>query len=184
MNDSNAKKSETRSSEIYYSTLQICGFAFLLLAGYGLIRPASESIFLERFGSDYLPYAWISVAGCAGIVVSIYSRFAKHYSLATVLATNALINAALLVVLALLQKQGSDAATFVLYVWKDVYIVVLLENVWSWASVIFKLSAARWAYGAFCACGSAGSVFGNLFAGTLASYIGSEYALLGAVPFF
>ena len=59
------------------------------------------------------------------------------------------------------------AAHYALYVWKDIYIIILVETFWSLANVVFVIKDAKKTYGLFCASGAIGglleiSVEGNL----------------------
>lgn len=120
----------------------------------------------------------------AGGCVAVYNFFALRVALPTLLIVAAVTNAALLILLELLRQAEWSASPFVLYVWKDVYIVIMLEIVWSWANVVFRSTTARWAYGFFCAAGSLGSICGNLTVGMLASRFGTSSNLLFALPLF
>ncbi|MCK5690998.1 hypothetical protein KAI87_17075, partial [Myxococcota bacterium] len=68
------------------------------------------------------------------------------------------------------------------YVWKDVYIIILVEIFWSFANSIFPVKAARWSYGLFLFVGSIGGFIGNMGSGYLAKIIGTENNLWLVVP--
>ncbi len=156
----------------------------MLLYGYGLIRPATESLFLEQYDSALLPAAWIAVAAFAGASVFAYTSLVTHFSLPNLLVIGAILNASLLIILEILRARLWSDSVFALYIWKDVYIVMMLEIVWSWAHVVFLATTARWAYGLFCAAGSLGSISGNLTVGILANHFGTSSSLLFALPLF
>ena len=120
----------------------------------------------------------------AGGCVAVYNFFALRFALPTLLVAVAIINAALLITLELLRRGAWHASPFVLYVWKDVYIVIMLEIMWSWANLVFRSTTARWAFGLFCAAGSLGSISGNLSVGVLADRFGTSSNLLFALPLF
>ena len=40
----------------------LCALAFILLFGYAIARPSTESLFLEHHGAGALPWAWLGVA--------------------------------------------------------------------------------------------------------------------------
>lgn len=158
--------------------------AFVVLFGYALARPATESMFLARYDADRLPAAWLAVALTAVVVVAAFNRAAARLTLGRVAIGAVALSAASLVMLVLLDGAGIGGATFALYVWKDVHIVVILECLWSFASLVFADDAARWAYGLFCAAGSLGGVAGNLAVGALAAAMGTEQTLWFALPLF
>ncbi|MCA9554175.1 MAG: hypothetical protein KC933_29340 [Myxococcales bacterium] len=143
--------------------------AFLIIGSYDLARPAAESMFLKAYGSKSLPYVWLAVAAAAAGVVALYGRFAKDRSLLAVMAVVSLISAALAAVLLLGLRAHVPGAPFLLYVFKDVYVVVLIEIFWSYANSVFPIRTARWIYGLFCVMGSGGGALMNLVSGRIAA---------------
>jgi AAA family ATP:ADP antiporter len=80
----------------------------------------------------------------------------------------ALISAALSAALVLALRARLPGAAFVLYIFKDVYVVVLIEIFWSYANTVFPIRTARWIYGLFCVMGSGGGAAMNLVSGRIA----------------
>ena len=79
------------------------------------------------------------------------------------MAANALLSAALLGGLLRLWQGGgaaAPAASFALYVVKDVHIVLLIETFWMYANLACPPHRARQVFGLFCAAGSLGSASG------------------------
>ncbi|NOY27462.1 MAG: hypothetical protein GXP62_16475 [Oligoflexia bacterium] len=147
--------------------------AFVLMTGYALARPSTESLFLEEWGRDALPWAWGGVAIAATLAVAGWQRLARKVELAAVMGVVGACSAGLLALLLLLHRAGWVGASFLLYVWKDVYIVVLVETFYAFANVVFPLKTARWAYGLLGACGSLGGMLGNLAVGRIAATYGT-----------
>lgn len=162
----------------------LCALAFVVLFGYALARPATESLFLDVYGSAALPRVWLAVAATAVVVVAVYNRAAARVSLGRVVIGAIVASGGSLALLVALHRAGFSAGTFLLYVWKDVHIVVLLEGLWSFANLVFSTKAARWAYGLFCAAGSLGGITGNLSVGKLAALWGTTGALWVIAPVF
>lgn len=158
------------------------GLAFLVMSSYGLARPASESLFLAAYSSHFLPWVWLAVAVAAGLAAGTFNRYALQLSLVRLFTFAILISVGLLVLLLTAQHAGLPGVPFLLYVWKDVYIMVLVEIFWSFANLVFSVSAARWLYGLFLLGGSCGSVTGNLCAGLLAKHWGTQAGLWLVVP--
>jgi AAA family ATP:ADP antiporter len=155
---------------------------FLVLVSYGLARPSVETVFNARYGAGGLPLVWIAVAFTAVITVIIYNRFAARIGLLRLFLWASSISLLFLIALVLLHRAGAPGADFALYVWKDVYIVVLVEIFWTYANAHFSAKAARWIYGFFLLVGSAGSIVGLNLAQFLASNYGNERILLLLIP--
>lgn len=159
------------------SAVGVCVLAFLVLSGYAIARPATESLFLEAHGSASLPLVWAAVAATVVVVVTAYNAAAARMPLPRVIVGAIAASALSLVLLAALLSVQVPGTVFALYVWKDVHIVVLIEALWSIANLVFSERAARWLYGLFCACGAIGGVCGNLAVGELAARYGTGQTL-------
>ncbi len=158
--------------------LGLCALAFLVLASYGIARPAIESLFLAHHSSDSLPWVWLTVAFVITGATVLYNRLAAVLPLASLwrklLATSGVLLVLLLVALWL----RVPFAAFALYVWKDIYIVFAIELFWSIANLTYPIRRARWIYGVFLVAGSAGSISSELCVGPLAGAVGTEPSLV------
>jgi len=170
------------------TTALLCLQAFLIVGSYGISRSGTESLFLGVLGNEMLPTVWIAVAIAALLVVAVYNHYAARRPLANVFSNAITLCALVLITLLLLLEfapRGSaleTASAFILYVWKDLYIIILIEAFWSYANLIYGLSSARKTYGLFCAMGSIGGIFFNLSVGVFASNIGTLHTLWLTIP--
>ena len=164
--------------------LLVCALAFVVLFGYALARPSTESLYLTVYGSKALPSVWLAVAATAVVVVTLYNRAAARWPLGHVMIGSIIASGAVLALLVAWHRLGVRAGSFLLYVWKDVHIVVLLEALWSFANLVFPSKTASWAYGVFCAAGSLGGIAGNLSVGVVAHRLGTTGALGLLAPVF
>jgi AAA family ATP:ADP antiporter len=155
---------------------ELCLFAFLVLASYALARPPIESTFLAEHGSRSLPAVWLAVAVAVVPAAALVRRTVARTSLRRAFVAAALVSGALLAALLLARSMRVPGASFALYVWKDVYVVVLIELFWSIVNVSTPFAEARWTYGLFCVAGSLGGAAGNLGTGVVAVRIGSAAA--------
>ena len=157
--------------------------AYLILASYEVARPAVESLFLGAHGHEALPTAWLLVALGATAAVALYARFAARVRLDRLLAACAVLSGCGLALLQLARGLGLPGWAYGMYVWKDVYVVIVLELFWTYANAVQPLRAARWSYGLFCAAGSAGAITGDRIVSLVAPRIGTETTLwLALVP--
>lgn len=162
--------------------LWVAASAFAILLSYGLARSTIDSLLLDDYGSEALKYAYGAVAVAVTIVVAIYARAAARRPIGTVMSTSALCSAAFLCVLLAARILELPGAAYGLYVWKDVYVVVLVELVWTLANSAFKQSTAAWAYGFFCVAGTLGDMSGAFLAQEFAHSVGTAELLWLAVP--
>lgn len=159
-----------------------CGLAALVLASYGVARPSIESIYKSSYGNESLPMVWLAVAVAAVVVVGIYNRFAAQVPLARLFV--GVIGIILATLLALLLALGAQVpgAPFALYVWKDIYVVFLVEMFWIYANSSFSTERARWIYGAFLVSGTLGSMAGEWGLGPLTDWLGTRNVLWLVFP--
>ncbi len=162
----------------------LCGVGFLVLGSYSIARPPIESLFLAAYGHEFLPAVWLAVALATLITVTLYNRYAATLDLSRLFAGLCVIISAALVGIKLLGLVAPDLSVFALYVWKDIYIVVLVEIFWSFANSVFKTERARWLYGIFLVAGTLGSASGNLAVGRLVAWtaVTSATALWMVIP--
>ena len=80
-------------------------------------------------------------------VVTLYNRFSATTDLVTIFGAVSAISASILALILLGMSDDTPALTWVLYVWKDLYIVVLIEIFWSFANCTVPQDRAKWWYG-------------------------------------
>lgn len=157
----------------------LSALAFLIMLSYSIARPAAESLFLESQTSARLPLVWLLVAALAAVVVPGYAWLMARVELIRLFGAT---SAASGLVLAALILIGGPVAPYGLYVWKDLYVVLLIETFYSCAAAVFPIRRARWLYGLFGVVSSLGSVVGNLAVGWLALQVGTGRALWAVCP--
>ena len=162
--------------------LGLAALIFVILASYAMARPATESLFLSHYTADHLPWLWILVGAGSLVVVTLYNRFSATTDLVTIFGAVSVISASVLALILLGMSTLTPWLTWVLYIWKDLYIVVLIEIFWSFANSTVPQERAKWWYGLFCVLGSLGGMAGNLLVGWVAqnsSTLSSLWTVVG-----
>jgi AAA family ATP:ADP antiporter len=162
--------------------LGLAALIFVILASYAVARPATESLFLETNGAESLPWAWLGVGVGSVAVVTLYNRWAAATDLVKIFGAVSGISALVLVAILLALEANVGGTSWALYLWKDLYIVVLIEIFWSFANCTVPKDRAKWWYGMFCVLGSLGGMAGNLGVGWLASEWSTAQSLWAVVP--
>lgn len=160
--------------------LGLAGFAVLF--SYELSRSSVESMFLSVHGDAGVPWAWLLVAPCVLITVLLYNRWIVTVRLTHGFVVACALSAAALVALLLARRAEVPGVYYGLYVWKDVYIVVLVEMFWTLANQRFPIRTAKWLYGGFLIGGSLGAISAGLVVGPVAQTWGTAAALALVVP--
>jgi len=136
---------------------------FSVLAGYNFIRSISVPIFIKSFVKDLMPEATVMT----GIVLFIFmSLHGKLLSLIgpgkTCLFAHLLFGLTLVgSYMGLLQQDNLSA--YILFMVKDIYIVVLIEHYWSYFNSSFKSSMAKKFSGFFTGAVSIGPILSGYF---------------------
>jgi AAA family ATP:ADP antiporter len=167
----------------FKQTVTLCFMGFFLIFGYAFARPCIDSLFLEHYSSDALPKAWLITAFFGIFVIGIYNRFNQKYAILSLYGRASLVCAGILIILLAFYFAGFVPAIFILYIWKELYMVVLMETYWSFADIVFSINTARYTYGLALAMSSIGGIIGNLVVGPFARLFGSQVALCSLIFF-
>jgi len=173
------------SSEQRLKRIRVVGLgllAFINMLVYAVVRPGSESLFIERHTREGLPLVWLLVAAGVVGVVAIYNRFVARSDLLRLFGVIAAMSALSLCLLLAARAAGLPAVDYVLYTWKDIYMVVLVEVFYSFANSAFPIRTARWVYGLFGLLASLGGMVGSALLGLVAHHIGTMAAMWAAAP--
>ncbi|MBI4352056.1 MAG: hypothetical protein HY550_11505 [Elusimicrobia bacterium] len=152
------------------------GALFCLIASYTFIRSAAASIFIAELGAGKLPYAM--TAELLGMVALIYGYglllSAKGARL-TALYCCFIACAAFICAYGLSAAgRAGGAAAFFLFVFSEIYIVVLAEQFWSFINSSLNGSQARLLNGPFAGCGSLGALAASLFTQRSVQALGTD----------
>ena len=156
--------------------------AFFLMGSYSLARSTTESLFIEAHTSQALPHVWILVSAAMLASVALYNHFVPRFELMNLFGVVALLSAALMALLMMGRRMELPWIHYLLYVWKDTYMVILVEIYYSFANSAFTIQTARWVYGLFGVLAGLGAIGGNLIVRHLAPEIGTVATLWLVVP--
>lgn len=157
--------------------------SFLIAFEYAIARPVSNSLFLTAYGSSFLPYAWLSAVPLNLLLVSLYNKYLPRlgclkifWILATTVITTHLLSAFFL--------SSVPWLPFLFYVWREIYIMLMLQQLWSLIHLTIPFQRAKYLYGILFAVGALGALFGSLPPGYLAPLLGSETLLVSTLPLY
>ena len=161
-----------------FAAFAIAAAVSFLLCGYEFIRAVSTSLFIDAYGSKNLPWVMVAVFPGVYLLIYIYGRFLSRFGANRALAITSLLSAAVMVGAYALIVKGYPIATVITYVFREAYIVLIIEQYWSFVNSTLNPKQARWINGPFCAIGSLGSIAGGTLVSHLAGPLGSEKLLL------
>ena len=132
---------------------------FLLIAANNLIKILRDSIFLGHHSVSELPYLYILVALCAGVIIAAYTRYTVHLSLVRlILATNALIILMIAGFWFLLTYFDPGWSHYVFYIWSAMVSIIAVAQLWTLANQIFNPDEGERLFGLLTAGGTVGGI--------------------------
>ena len=171
---------KTFPKRILLTAFSIALAGCFLLCGYEFIRAVSTSLFIEAYGAKNLPRAMVAVPPSVFLLLYLYGRLLSWLGAKRALLLTSVVSTCLIAGAYQLIIMGYPIATAVVYVFREAYIVLIIEQYWSLVNSTLTPKQARWINGPFCAIATIGSVTGGSLVAHLAPSLGSEVLLLFA----
>lgn len=174
-------KELSRKEKLFLLFAMLCGF--LISADYSIIRPVSNSLCIHVYGSKIFPYIWLVSLPFSLAVASLYNYLLpKIGCLKLFIATTVVITTTNLLCAAWISE--SSVLPFIFYIWKDVYVLLMFQQLWSVIHATMKMKNAQYLYGFLFGIGALGAFFGSVIPGFFAVKVGSEFLLNCTLPLY
>lgn len=160
------------------AALAIALASTFLLFGYEFVRSVAQSLFVEAYGADKLP--WVMTGGPLGALILVfgYARLLSAVGPRLAIILSTAISAFVLIACQKAILAGFAPATAFLYLFREAYIVLLVEQVWSFLNSTLNDSEGRKLNGLVCGIASLGPIAGGLMVRSFAQSWGSANLLL------
>lgn len=158
------------------SAMAVCG-------EYAITRPTSNALFLTLFSSKGYPWVWLATVPLNLFVIYLYNYFLPKMGPLRVLWIFAIVTAAINTFAGLFYAQ-MPWFIFFQYAWKDIYILLMLKQLWSMIHATIPTSRAKYLYGSIYGMGTIGAITGSLIPGFFATSLGSEKILYLTCPVY
>ena len=165
---------------LFLAALAISSAGSFLLCGYEFIRAVSTSLFIEAYGAVNLPWVMFAVPPSTFLLLYVFSRILSRIGANRALLLTSLLSAGLIGGSYILLLRGVALAAAIIYVFREAYIVLIIEQYWSLVNSTLSSDQARRINGPFCGIASLGAIAGGLLVRQLAAPLGSELLLLFA----
>lgn len=143
--------------------------AFLTSISYAFVRTSIETIFSSKYGTKAIPDVWTYTIPVLLLAVFIYYHLSNRYPLLTLYILAAAVSVLTLLPLLVGFFKGYRWSHFGLFIWKDVYIILLVEIFWSFAQTLTKAISARKVYWIYGVSGAIGALSGYILSYNLAN---------------
>ena len=163
---------------LIFAAIAISGAGCFVLFGYEFIRSVSTSLFIEAYGAENLPRGMVAVPPSLFVLLYGYGRLLSWQGATRALAVTSLFSAILILGCYAALTRGMHFAAAVIYVFREAYIVIIIEQFWSFVNSVLTTEQAKRINGPFCAVASLGSFLGGMLVSKLATVLGTEALLL------
>ncbi len=157
--------------------------SFVITAEAAITRGVSASYFLKAYNAKLFPYAWMASLPLNFAVVALYNRFISKFGpkkvMGFILAFAFFFNT-----FCSFYLKSIYSLPFLLYLWKDIFIIFLFHKLWSVIHSTIPKNRAKYIYGMFYGLGGLGSILGNMVPGFMAVLLGTEKLLLVTLPLY
>jgi ATP:ADP antiporter, AAA family len=161
-----------RGKRILISMLALSFSIAFLVAGYEFIRSAAESLLIYHYGVANKPYAMAMVPFAMALFIYGYGRLLSLLGSKKAFLASILFSMILFVVFFIGLKNGYKPFAFLLYLFKEAYIVILIEQIWSFINSTLKTSEAKLYNGPI----TGMAAFGPIMAGYLIARYAVEFS--------
>jgi ATP:ADP antiporter, AAA family len=175
-------KNEFTKHELLFLLFAVIS-SFCITCEYAITRPTSNSIFISTYSAKLVPYAWLATIPINLCVVSLYNRFLPRMGCLKMFYATVCV-AMGMNIFAGLYLTKITSLPFLFYMWKDIYVLLMFQQLWSVIHATTKLSKAKYLYGIMFGLGGLGGLVGSLVPGLLAVKLGSENLLFLTIPIY
>ncbi|GAB4185144.1 MAG: hypothetical protein Tsb0015_01840 [Simkaniaceae bacterium] len=154
-----------------------------ITADYAIVKPTSNSIFISSYGIKAFPYAWLLALPVNFIFVSLYNKFLPKIGCLRMMWLSVLSIIGLNIYAAMFISQISWLP-FLLYIWKDIYVLFMFQQLWSVIHATVSKERAKFFYGIMFGVGGLGAVLGSCIPGFFAVKVGSSHLLFMTLPIY
>ena len=171
----------SKSEKLFLIFAMLCGF--FITAEYAITKSTSNSIFIAHYGMKLYPYAWLATVPLNLLIVTLYNRFLPRIGCYRMFLCTIALTMGINILSGLYVAENSFLS-FLLYVWKDIYVLLMFQQLWSVIHTRTEMAKAKYLYGILFGVGGLGAVFGSMVPSFLAVKMGSEHLLFMTVPLY
>ncbi len=159
------------------TVISICMVMFTVLFTYPLIRSTTTSMFLDAFGAKNTPVVWLySIVGLS-LCITIYNYFQVRLTAHKLYYWTCSLSV-LFFLAGPWMSQVSKFLIYPLYIWKEIYIVLLVHMSIGYLNNTVREEQAKIFYGPLGAIGSFGGMLGGILGSRLTQTINTDQILM------
>jgi AAA family ATP:ADP antiporter len=155
-------------------------YFFFTITSYYILKPVRDSVFIDKYGAENLPYIWLVTIVVLSLIVSIYVKFVDILAKNVLLSSTVIFFVSNLVAFWWLSHFDYKWLAAVFFVWVSIFSVMMVTQFWLYANDLFNPREAKRLFGFVGSGGILGGITGGLITNALATVVGSRNLLLVA----
>ncbi|MFW5879908.1 MAG: hypothetical protein ACOCUV_03700 [bacterium] len=153
---------------------------FLILFTYPFLRATTTALYIETFGAKATPVVWFLSVFALTVIISIYNKIQKYIGVQNLFSITSALSALIFIAALYLVNSGFSSMAYVLYIWKEIYIVMLVHMALGYANNFLTIDQAKIFFGPIGACGSIGGIIGGIVTAKLSDNWGIDVSIIVA----
>ncbi len=170
---------DKKNSPFWAALLTSLAAAFLL-CGYEFLRSTSNSLYAAQFGTENLPVVQALMPLGLLVLIYIYSWLLSWIGPKYTLLVTTLLSGIVIVACYLAIQKGVGLAVGLLYIYREAYIVLIIEQYWSFLNSSFGEQAARKFNGPVTGIASLGAILAGYLLHYFTKTVGTHQMVLFA----
>jgi ATP/ADP translocase len=114
-----------------------------IMITYYFLKPARDSLFLDRIGASQLPVVFILIAFVSAPIVALYSRASRKLKLDQLINLSLIVVIGFLVAFYFLIQYPQTWVFYTFYIWVSIYGALVVSQFWLLANGIFTATQAK-----------------------------------------
>ncbi len=160
----------------------LCLSYFFVLFNYPLMRATTTAMYMQAYGGSASPIIWLYSVVALAIIITIYNKLQNKVGVHLLFHYTTFLSVVIFLASLFLFNQGITAMAGVLYVWKEVYIVILVHLILGYCNSTLKYEEAKEFFGPLGAMGSIGGILGGFLTSVMTKPFGVDVVIyLGCI---
>ncbi len=160
------------------TALLMFAYSFLAMTSYNIVKPVTQSKFIDGLGSLYVPFADLGAGIAIGILMQIYLQGTGRLPRRSIIPVTLAGLAGLLVVFWVLFQSGAEWVAVSFYVFGRLFGILVISQFWTLANEVYDARQARRLFGFIGGGSSLGGALGGSITAFMAGTVGTTNLLL------
>lgn len=130
------------------------------------MRATTTAMYMQAYGGSASPVIWLYSVVALTIIIFIYNKLQSKLGVHSLFYWTSAISVVIFLIALFLFNQGMVWMSGVLYVWKEVYIVILVHLILGYCNAFLTMEKAKLFFGPLGAMGSVGGIVGGAITST------------------